>query len=393
MIYEVKKFVRHKLVPIFSVLAVVAVAAGLVWYIFYRVNTSVQQVVDTSKLSSTDPDVKMTQVVEGLKNPVAVVFPNNTAIFYGVLSGEVRARLTDTADDWTLLTPAGIRNTDGFGLLSLLVDKEFSDNRYLYACYATASDIRLTRYEIAKDLKSVVTSKDILTGIEAKSSKNSSCALTMDAVGTIWVGTGDSEIASAPQNPKSLAGKILRITREGTGVGGNQKAPFDDRIFSYGHRKVTGIALIGKLLDNTAYGYAVDQGDSTAELNYLMSGNFGYDPAGGLSANLTDKTKHPTAIDAIWNANVALDKALLIKPLRWQAWQNRLFISVANARLSKVVELDENGAFKAEKDVLKDRYGVFTSIIEAPDNTIYGTMLNGDNSSVFQLKVVCTVCG
>jgi glucose/arabinose dehydrogenase len=387
-----KELARKKLIPVSIILVILLAIALGVWLILHSINNTVQEVADTSKLSTTDPDLKLTDIVKDLNNPMAVAFPTQSSIIYGLRNGEVRGRLPATNEDWVLLTPAGIRTTDGFGLFSILADKEFSDNRYIYACYTTASDMRLTRYKIANDLKSVVETKDILTGVEVKSSKNTSCALTMDASGSIWIGTGDSEIATAPQNPKSLAGKILRISREGTASSGNLKAPFDDRIFSYGHRKVTAIVLLGRLLENKAYGYSIDQGSAKDELNYLKSGNFGYSSNGAV---MTDKTQYQDAVDAVLTTDSALGMqgAVMIKQERWQAWQNKLLVTTPASNDARVIEFDEKGAFKSEKSVLKDRAGRIGNLIEAPDGTIYGTADNGNPDKIFQLRVVCTVCG
>lgn len=368
-----------------------ALALG-VWLILHSFKNSVQQVADTSKLSTTDPDLKLTDTVKDLNNPMAVIFPTQSSFFYGLRSGEVRGRLPATNEDWALLTPSNIKTTDGFGLFSLLADREFSDNRHIYACYTTASDLRLTRYKISNDLKSVVETKDILTGVEIKSSKSTSCALTMDASGAIWIGTGDSDIAAASQSPKSLAGKVLRISREGTASSGNLKAPFDERIFSYGHRKVTSIVLTGKLLENVSYGYSIDQGSSKDEVNYLKTGNFGYNSS---NLEMTDKNLYQDAVDSVWTSDVALGMqgAVIIKQARWQAWQNKLLVTTPGTSDMRVIEFDDKGAFKAERSVYKDRVGRISNIIEAPDGTLYGATDNGSPDKIFQLKVVCTVCG
>lgn len=395
-----KVLVRKTLIPLLFILIVISALGGGVWLIIGSIQKSVQPIADNSKLSTIDPDLRITDMVTNLNNPVSIIFPTQTSIFYGVRSGEVRGRLPANNEDWAIFTPAGIKATDGFGLFSLLADKEFSDNRYVYACYATAGDLRISRYKISNDLKSVLETKDILTGIETKVSKNASCAMTMDAGGAIWVGTGDSEIASAPQNPKSLAGKILRISREGTGANGNLKAPFDDRIFSYGHRKVTSIVLIGTLLENVSYGYSIDQGGAKDELNYLKTGNFGYNPSVGGSYNqnvsMTDKTQYSDAVEAVWTTSdksIGLESALMIKKSRWQAWQNKLLVTSTGTSDARIIEFDEKGAFKSDKTVLKDKSGRINGIFEAPDGTIYATTDNGNPDKIIQIKVVCTVCG
>lgn len=387
-----KELVRKKLIPTSIILIILLAIAFGVWLIMHSFKNSVQQVADTSKLSTTDPDLKLTDIVKNISNPVAVIFPTQSSVFYGLRSGEVRGRLPATNEDWALLTPASIRTTDGFGLFALLADREFSDNRYIYACYTTPNDMRLTRYKISNDLKSVTETKDILSSVEIKASKNTSCALTMDASGAIWVGTGDSEIPTASQNPKSLAGKILRISREGTASSGNLKAPYDERIFSYGHRKVTSIVLIGKLLENVSYGYSIDQGSLKDEVNYLKTGNFGYNSS---TLEMTDKNQYQDAVDAVWTTEGALGMqgAVMIKQEKWQAWQNKLIVTTPATSDMRVIEFDEKGAFKSERSVYKDRVGRIGNIIEATDGTIYGTTDNGNPDRIFQIKVVCTVCG
>lgn len=392
-----KRLIPKKLANYLSILAVFFIVSGGAVLIIRMITSSVQPVADTSTVATTDPDIKLTDLISNLNNPVAVTHPNPTAIFYALKSGEIRGRILANSDDWLIVNPAGIKNTDGFGLLSIVADTEFADKPYLYACYTTASDMRITRYEVSRDLKSTTASKDILTGIEIKNADNLSCAMTMDTSGTLWIGTADSGIASAPQNPKSLAGKILRISREGTGVGGNQKAPFDDRIFSYGHRKVTSIALVGKLLDNTAFGYSIDQGVSSDEVNYLLPKNFGYDPNNNgsynTSAPLSDKTKHADAVDAVWSTpdgSMGLQSAIFIKASRWQAWQNKLLISTTKDSSSIVLEFDEKGAFKSQGQGIKGSTGQIIYLIEAPDLTLTGVTSAG---KIIQIKVICTVCG
>lgn len=397
MIYMMKRLISKKLVHFLSILAFFSAIAGGVYLIISMVVNSVEPVADTSSVATTDPDIKLTDLVSNLDSPMSVAYPNSTAIFYALKSGDVRGRILANSDDWLLVKPVGVNNENGFGLLSIAVDTEFVDKPYLYACYTTANDLRVTRYAVSQDLKSTTGSKDILTGVEIKSSDNVSCAMTMDASGTLWIGTGDSGIASAPQNPKSLAGKILRLSREGIGVGGNLKSPFDDRIFSYGHRKVTSIALVGRLLDNAAFGYSIDQGGVSDEVNYLLPKNFGYNPDNNGSYNpsaaMTDKARHNDAVDAVWSTpdgSMGLQSALFIKASRWQAWQNKLLVSTNKDSSSIVLEFDEKGAFKSQNKGIKGSTGQLIGITEAPDLTLTGVSGTG---KIIQIKVICTVCG
>src|SRR5262249_19791944 len=97
------------------------------------------------------------------------------------------------------------------------------------------------------------------------------------------VGTGDGFIGTEAQDLHSLGGKVLCITRDGAAGDGNPgvtnpSLDIDDRILSWGHRNVQGIALLPKG-DPYGVGYSVEHGpDRDDEVNRLVPGNFGWDP-------------------------------------------------------------------------------------------------------------------
>ena len=66
----------------------------------------------------------------------------------------------------------------------------------------------------------------------------------------LYVGTGESGDGSLSQDKDSLGGKILKLRLDGRPAPGN---PFDNEVFSYGHRNVQGLAFDD---DGRAYGPA-----------------------------------------------------------------------------------------------------------------------------------------
>ena len=97
----------------------------------------------------------------------------------------------------------------------------------------------------------------------------------------------------------SLGGKVLRVDTNGNGVPGNAPAPFDPRIYTYGHRNVQGIAFSpgGKA-------YSIEHGTGRDdEVNRLVAGaNYGWDPRPlsgpsfyDESRPMTDTARHPGA--------------------------------------------------------------------------------------------------
>lgn len=401
------------------VFMVLALSVSVVIFSVYQVSNNVKPVQDTSNLANTEPDVKPEELIANLNNPIGVAFPSTSTIYYGVRAGEIRGRdLNNPINDWSLLKPADIYTEKNNGLISILADKDFKNNRYLFACYkinaANTKQLRVTRYKISEDLRSVVDAKNIISGIESSPSSESSCTMVMDNAFMIWIGTGDPEAQYAPQDKRSLSGKILRVTRDGLGAPKNLSAPFDDRIFSYGHRNVSGIILLNRILENGAYGYSIDRGSSAGdEINYLMAGNFGYGMDKQLYSSFLPKTTNPTSSTSttsttnttsssdtsqlekpIWSsgAGLGLIGGAIVKGERWQSWENKMLVAAPTSGRLYKVEFNDKGEFVKSEATLEDFTGRLNSLIEGPNNSYYATTDNGSPDKVLQFKVICSVC-
>lgn len=153
------------------------------------------------------------------------------------------------------------------GLLGLALHPAYPDEPWLYAYLSTASDNRVVRMRYAG--KELGTPQPILTGIDTSTHHNGG-GLVFGADGLLFVSTGDAENESLAQDTGSLNGKILRITDTGKTPDGN---PFDNPVWSYGHRNVEGMAF-----DADGRLWASEFGENAAdELNRIDSGgNYGW---------------------------------------------------------------------------------------------------------------------
>lgn len=139
---------------------------------------------------------------------------------------------------------------------------------FLYAFFTTASDQRIVRIGWENDKLGEI--EPILTGIPTgKGHYGGRLAFGPD--GYLYASTGDCQAVPSPaQDKTSLAGKILRITTDGDPAEGN---PFDNEVWSWGHRNVEGIAF-----DADGRLWASEFGDKKAdELNLITKGgNYGW---------------------------------------------------------------------------------------------------------------------
>ncbi len=181
-------------------------------------------------------------IVEGLSNIWDVAQAPDSTLFYTERANKIGAVLD--GKPITIHQANGVVVGGEGGMLGMALDPNFSQNRYLYACFNTLGDIRLARFVVAGDNRSLNGRKDILTGLPVNpSGRHSGCRPQFDQEKYLWIGTGDVARSENAQSPASLGGKVLRVDRDGKAAPGNLGAPYDSRIYSYGHRNVQGLAF------------------------------------------------------------------------------------------------------------------------------------------------------
>ena len=162
-------------------------------------------------------------------------------------------------------TVEGVSPRGEGGLLGLAVDPDFPENPHVYVYYTAASDNRVARIDYDEDTGRLGEAEVILDGVPAASTHNGG-RIAFGPDGHLYVATGDAQDREAAQDTGSLAGKILRITTDGEAAPGN---PFDDLVYTYGHRNVQGLAW-----DDQENLYAIEFGQDTLdEVNLIEPGN------------------------------------------------------------------------------------------------------------------------
>lgn len=345
----------------------------------------------SDKKSASEPKLQSEVLISGLSHPWDVAqLPDDSLVFTersGKLSLLKDGKVQKIAD-----IPDVEAKGEG-GLTGLALDPEFSANRYLYLAYNTVKDgspeVRVTRFRLT-DKMELESPTDIVTGIPAiQSGRHSGCQLEMGADGTLWIGTGDAATAQYPQDPKSLGGKILRVTRDGEPVEGNLNEPFDPRIFSYGHRNTQGIVLFEKQ-ENGSHGYSAEHGSHIEdELNALVPGNFGWAPNPPYNEDvpMTDTKRFPDAVEAVWNSGsstIAISGVTQLRGAQWGSYENAVVMGVLKGRQLRLLEI-ANGNVVQEKELLGGEYGRIRAAVLGRDHHLYLTTDNGNNDSIIRV--------
>ncbi len=364
------------------------IAVALVGWTAVRVRDGAQLMTPRNEQPahgrSDVPDLLKQVVLTGLSNPWDLGFlPDGTLIFterggtISKLEGGKKAVLATVPDLYV--------KGEG-GLLGLAVDPSFADNRYIYACYDTPQDIRISRWRVNADTNGLSDQKAIVTGLPVNTrtfpGRHSGCRLRFGADGYLWIGTGDVAIGTNPQDPGNLGGKILRVDRDGKAAPGNLNLPFDPRIYSYGHRNVQGLAML-PFPRYGVYGFSVEHGpDRDDEVNSLRAGNFGWNPVPGYNeaVPMTDKQAYPDAADAIWRSGdetIAPSGMTFLLGSKWGAYEGRLAMAVLKDEHLRLLEIGNSGQLKSEQELLSGEFGRLRSAVLAPSGDLYLTTDNG----------------
>jgi glucose/arabinose dehydrogenase len=136
--------------------------------------------------------------------PAGLVAERKSGRVMQVRAGEDPAAVTTLPVDAT---------TDG-GLTGLALSPSYDEDQLVYAYITTATDTRLVRFTAGDSPKAV------LTGIPRGSTGNRG-TLMLDRAGALLLATGDAGNPALAADPKSLAGKLLRLDVLGKAAPGN----------------------------------------------------------------------------------------------------------------------------------------------------------------------------
>lgn len=204
-------------------------------------------------------------VAENLDTPWALDFLPGGGIIFTERAG--RVSVVEGGTRRTVGKVQTVEEGEG-GLLGVAVDPEFERNRYVYSYYTRADANRVSRFTLRNG--SLAEEKVILDGIpRARFHNGGRVAFGPDA--RLYITTGDALEPRRAQDRNSLAGKILRLNKDGSVPSDN---PFGNAVWAYGFRNPQSLAWHPE----TRELYVTDHGPSRHdEIDVVRrGGNYGW---------------------------------------------------------------------------------------------------------------------
>jgi glucose/arabinose dehydrogenase len=268
--------------------------------------------------------------------------------------------------------------TEEGGLLGIALHPRFAENRFFYL-YMTVRENgkksnRVERWHLAADLGSARFDRRIVDGIPSAAYHDGG-RIRFGPDGMLYVGTGDGREPDRSQDPKSLGGKVLRLTPDGA-------VPKDNPIpgspmYVLGVRNTQGFDWKhGRL-------YLTDHGPSGELLRH------GHDevnlaPAG---ANLgwpiiygCEKKAGMVAPSLTWEEAVPPGGASFYTGSAIPEWRGSLLVGTLRSEHLHRVRFSESdpAAVEAHEVYFENEAGRLRDVVMGPDGSLYLTTSNCD---------------
>lgn len=327
--------------------------------------SNIKQTPNQNQNTTDEPAV--TTIADNLSIPWALTFlPDGTILF---TEREGRVRMIDTNGNLSqqaVLEISEVAAVGEGGLLGIARHPEFEESPFIYVYYTYSSQgknqlNRVVRYRYASNqLTQPTTIIDRIPG----ASNHDGGRIKFGPDNHLYIGTGDAQEPSLAQNTNSLAGKILRVTDEGKVPSDN---PFNNPVYSYGHRNVQGLAW-----DNNGNLWATEHGRSGIasgydELNLIERGkNYGWpDIEGDETQSGMVAPKQHSGSSATW------------APSGMAFVNGSLFFSGLRGAALYESEIQNNQA-NTVTEHFKNEYGRIRDVVVSPDGMLYITTSNRD---------------
>jgi glucose/arabinose dehydrogenase len=351
---------------ILTILGIIAVIVVVVVYLFVR---NIFKPDTTTPLAQNIQTGEPAIVAQNLHVPWGIVVLPTGELLATERNGAVQ--IIGTTTTRAIQISDVVERGEG-GLLGVTLHPNYASNTFIYLYYTTQSNTqtinRVVRFTY--DGTTLTHNKIILDAIPGASNHNGG-GLAFGPDGYLYIATGDASNDISAQDTHSLAGKILRVTDEGAIPADN---PFNNAVYSYGHRNPQGLAW-----DAQGGLWATEHGRSGLqsgldEINFIEKGaNYGWPVIEGDATRSGMKTpvihSGPTSTWA---------------PSGLVFFNNKLYFAGLRGQALYEVPIVSEGKLGNVTAHFKSVYGRIRALTHSPDGTLYFSTSNQDGRGTVQ---------
>jgi glucose/arabinose dehydrogenase len=308
-------------------------------------------------------------VLTALEIPWSLNFAPDGRLFITERPGRVRIASLGGSSELAL-TVDDVYAQGEAGVLGLALDPQFAQNRFVYIYHSAVvpggAVNRIVRY---REVNSRLAERLVLLDNIPAAQIHDGGRLRFGPDGLLYATAGDANNPNLAQDVASLAGKIIRLNRDGSAPGDNR---FSSPVYTYGHRNPQGLdwhPTSGDL-------WAVEHGAvGNDEVNAIRAGlNFGWPRIEG-SATLPGMETPAT----FYNPAIAPSGASFYRGQRLPQFVNNLFVAtLRGAHLLRLTVDNSTRRVTAQERLLEGTFGRLRDVVSGPDGYVYFCTNNRD---------------
>jgi glucose/arabinose dehydrogenase len=348
-------------------------------------------------LASPGADLKPVTVARGLAQPWALAFLPDGRMLVTERPGRMRIVMPDGRLGEPLQGLPPVDAKGQCGLLDVVVDPKFAENRWVYWTYAEAGEggngVAVARGRLQdRQLTEVQVIFRQLPKVASQLHCGSRLAFARD--GRLLVGLGDRfSRKDEAQNPANHLGKIVRIETDGRVPADNPfvgRAGAAPEVFSLGHRNIQGLAVHPATGELWQTEHGPQGGD---EVNAPQAGrNYGwplvtYGRNYGIGTRIGEEGPRPGFEQPLqWWVPVSIAPSGLafVTSDRYPGWQGSLLLGALRAQALVRLTLDGRQVV-AQEQLLASLQKRIRDVRQGPDGWIY-LVTDGVEGQIIRLE-------
>jgi glucose/arabinose dehydrogenase len=378
-------------------LVTAALAVAILLAVSFLIATSTRGQEQAFGSSAGELDVRT--VARGLANPWALAFLPDGKMLVTERPGRMRIVTTEGQISPPLKGVPEVWASGQGGLLDVVVDKAFAQNKTIYFCFAERTEgggrTTVARAKLndgngrLDDVKIIFRQQGPLS-----SGNHYGCRIAQADDGNLFVALGDHFThRDQAQNLGNHLGKLIRIAPDGSVPSGNPFAGRTDakpEIWSYGHRNVQALAINPASGDPWEIEHGPRGGD---EVNLIGKGkNYGWPVIGHGIDYSGAKIHDATARDGMeqplkyWVPSIAPSGMAFYTGKLFPKWNGSLFTGALRGAM--LVRLMLNGnVVTSEERLLQNLHERIRDVRQGPDGALW-LLTDSSNGRVLRVAPV-----